>query len=49
MAAGLNGKARAVSVVGDNPVAGEFTGTISDEAPQSRVAEDGKTVIEGTR
>jgi hypothetical protein len=49
VAAGLNGKARAVSVVGDHPVRGSFRGTISDEAPQSRIADDGKTVIEGTR
>ena len=49
VAAGLNGKARAVSVVGDNPVGGQFKGRISDAAPQSRIADDGKTVIQGTR
>jgi len=49
VAAGLAGKARAVSITGDNPVGGSFTGTISDKAPQSRIADDGKTVIEGTR
>lgn len=49
VAAGLTGKAKAVSVVGDNKVAGSFTGTISDKAPQTRIADDGKTVIEGTR
>ena len=32
VAAGLNGKARAVSVVGDNPVGGQFNGRISDAA-----------------
>ena len=32
MAAGLNGKAQAVSVAGDNPVTGAFAGTISDAA-----------------
>ena len=49
VAAGLAGKARAVSVVGDRPVGGSFKGTISDKAPQTRIADDGKTVIEGTR
>ena len=49
VAAGLNGKAKAVSVVGDNPVGGSFSGRISDAAPQTRIADDGKTVIEGTR
>lgn len=49
VAAGLAGKARAVSITGDNPVGGSFKGTISDKAPQTRIADDGKTVIEGTR
>jgi hypothetical protein len=49
VAAGLNGKAKAVSVVGDRPVGGSFKGTISAKAPQTRIADDGKTVIEGTR
>lgn len=49
VAAGLAGKAKAVSIVGDNPVGGSFRGTISDKAPQTRIADDGKTVIDGTR
>ncbi len=49
VAAGLTGKAQAVSVVGDNPVTGRFAGTISDAAPKTRIADDGKTVVEGTR
>jgi hypothetical protein len=48
VAAGLNGKAKAVSVSG-GPVGGRFKGTVSGAAPASRVADDGKTVIEGTR
>jgi hypothetical protein len=49
VAAGLAGKAKAVSVVGNNAVGGSFKGTVSNKAPQTRVADDGKTVIEGTR
>ena len=48
VAAGLDGKAKAVDAEGNRPV-GLFTGTISDEAPDSRVADDGKTVVRGTR
>jgi len=47
--AGLNGKARAVSVTGNLPVGGTFTGEVNGKAPQTRVAEDGKTVVRGTR
>jgi hypothetical protein len=48
VAAGLNGKAKAV-VLGGGAAAGSFAGTVSDTAPQSRVADDGHTVINGTR
>lgn len=48
VAAGLNGKAKAVGV-GGGAVRGTFAGTVSQKAPQTRVADDGKTVIEGTR
>lgn len=48
VAAGLDGKARAVSAGGGIP-RGQFRGTISDAAPQTRVADDGETILEGTR
>jgi hypothetical protein len=48
VAAGLDGKARAIDSAGGRPV-GSFTGTVSDRPPQSRVADDGETVINGTR
>jgi hypothetical protein len=48
VAAGLDGKAQAVDASGGRPV-GVFSGTISDAPPDTRVAEDGETVISGTR
>lgn len=48
VAAGLNGKARAAGV-GGGAVRGTFAGDIADKAPQTRIADDGKTVIDGTR
>jgi hypothetical protein len=48
VAAGLNGKAKAVTTAGDIP-RGVFEGTIKDTPPDTRVADDGKTVVEGTR
>ncbi len=48
VAAGLDGKAKAVDAEGNRPV-GLFAGTISDKAPDSRVADDGETVVSGTR
>jgi hypothetical protein len=44
VAAGLNGKAKAVLAGGGTPH-GEFTGTVSSKAPQAKVADDGKTVV----
>ena len=44
--AGLYGKAKAVPADGGQPIKGEFTGTVSREAPRARVSEDGETVIE---
>jgi hypothetical protein len=44
IAAGLDGKARAVDSTGESP-RGVFTGTVSDEAPQTRIAADGKTIV----
>jgi hypothetical protein len=43
--AGLDGKAKARPFQG-TPIAGEFTGTVSDAAPDARIADDGRTVIE---
>ena len=48
VSAGLNGRARAVSTTG-GPVKGVMSGRVSDAAPASRIADDGKTVVEGTR
>jgi hypothetical protein len=43
--AGLDGKAKAVAAAGDS-LTGEFKGTVSDVAPDARIADDGRTVIE---
>ena len=48
VAAGLDGKAKAVAV-GDQAPSGLFIGTVKDDAPDTRVAEDGETVVEGLR
>ena len=44
VAAGLDGKARAVDESGNIPQ-GVFSGTVSDDPPQSRIADDGKTIV----
>ncbi len=49
VAAGLDGKAKAVAPGGGPAPRGSFSGTVSDEAPDVRVADDGKTVVDGTR
>jgi hypothetical protein len=49
VAAGLNGKAKAVAAGGGPAPAGTFSGTVSRAAPEVRVADDGKTVVTGTR
>ena len=49
VAAGLDGKAKAVTPGGGPAPRGQFSGTISDEAPDVRVADDGKTIVNGTR
>ena len=48
VAAGLHGKARAVGV-GGKPPKGLFSGTVDDTAPDTRVGEDGRSVVEGLR
>lgn len=48
VSAGLDGKAKAVDSAGTTP-AGVFRGTVDDKPPDTRVAEDGVTVVEGTR
>jgi hypothetical protein len=47
VAAGLDGKAKAVTAGGGAP-SGRFSGTVSNAAPDVRVAADGKTVVTGT-
>jgi hypothetical protein len=49
VAAGLAGKARAVSVGSGQAPSGSFAGSVSNRAPQSRIAEDGRTVVNGSR
>jgi hypothetical protein len=49
VAAGLDRKARAVAPGGGPAPRGRFAGTISDAAPDVRVADDGKTIVSGTR
>jgi hypothetical protein len=44
IAAGLNGKAKAVLASGGKPT-GQFTGVVQSKAPQATVADDGKTVV----
>lgn len=44
VSAGLHGKAKAVGEGGRRP-AGVFAGTISDEPPDARVADDGRTIL----
>jgi hypothetical protein len=48
VAAGLNGKAKAVNASDQTP-RGLFAGTVTEKPPKTRVSDDGKTVIEGTR
>jgi hypothetical protein len=44
VAAGLDGKAKAVDANGETPQ-GVFSGTVSDEPPQTKIAADGKTIV----
>lgn len=45
--AGLDGKAKAVATGGSSLV-GQFTGTVSDVAPDARIGDDGRTVVESS-
>jgi hypothetical protein len=49
VSAGLDGKAKAVDPGSGGRLAGVFSGEISAKPPESRVADDGETVVEGTR
>jgi hypothetical protein len=49
VAAGLNGKAKAVDAEGGGAPTGSFTGTVSRAAPEVRIADDGRTVVTETR
>jgi hypothetical protein len=49
VAAGLDGKATAVEAGNGEVPTGSFAGSVSEEAPQTRVADDGKTVVTGER
>jgi hypothetical protein len=49
VAAGLDGNAKAVAMGGGPAPRGSFSGKVSDAAPDVRVADDGKTIVNGTR
>ena len=49
LAAGLNGKAKAVVAGGDTAPGGSFTGEVSNKAAHSEVAADGHTVVNEPR
>lgn len=47
--AGLHGRAKAVASGGGPAPTGTFSGTVSNEAPDVRIADDGETVVNETR
>lgn len=49
VAAGLDGKAKAVSAIGNNTPSGTFAGKIDSTAPDVRVGDDGRSIVPGTR
>ena len=49
VSAGLDGKAKAVDDDGRGRPSGSFSGRISAAVPDTRVADDGETVVEGRR
>ena len=44
--AGLYGKAKAVAASGSPPIAGVFSGVVSNKAPKATVGPDGRSIIE---
>jgi hypothetical protein len=49
VAAGLDGKAKAVSAGGGAAPRGSFAGSVSSRPPQTRIGEDGRTIVSGSR
>jgi hypothetical protein len=49
VAAGLDGKAKAVSAGGGAAPRGSFAGSVSSRPPQARIGEDGRTIVSGSR
>ena len=49
VAAGLTGKARAIDVNTNRAPRGQFVGTVAQKPPQTRIDDDGHTIIQGTR
>jgi hypothetical protein len=47
--AGLDGNAVAVTAAGGEVPEGSFRGTVSDAPPQTRIGEDGRSVVSGSR
>jgi hypothetical protein len=45
VAAGLDGKAKAVSPGGGAAPSGSFAGSVSSRAPRTRIGEDGRTIV----
>jgi len=48
VSAGLDGKARAVKPGSNDIPSGEFAGSIAEEAPDTRIGDDGETIEQGT-
>ena len=48
VAAGLDGKAKAVGA-GGRPLKGLFSGEVDSDAPDTRVGDDGRTIVKGER
>ena len=47
--AGLDGNAVAVTAAGGEVPEGSFRGTVSDAPAQTRIGEDGRSVVSGSR